>query len=153
MRKILSLVVLVQALIAPAFAAITSEVKRYDENAARIISDALLRADYAEVVSSFGKKEYRVRIDSKIRLIGLSTILGSARYEPRPLAWHGTRQQIEVYLKSAKMISVAQDGEIIRCFGAGLSGDYYVGRSICDAVLNWVNPAPEPTAPSGRATP
>jgi len=139
MRKILSLVILAQTLTVSGLATLSWDAKRYDENAPRAISEALGSADCVEVVSSFGKEEYRFRIDSKVHLIRLSMILGSASYEPRPLAWHVTRHQLDVYRKGVKTISIAQDGEKLRCFGAGLSGDYYVGGSLCDAVLKWAN--------------
>ena len=153
MKIIFSLLVFTSTLQAAALATLPVEAKNHDLQAPRIISEAIGKADYVEVVSSFGKEEFRTRIESKERLIQLSTILGSARYESRPLTWHRTRQQIEVFSKGRKTISIAQDGDKLRCFGAGLSGDYYVGSSVCDAVLKWANQAPEPTAPSGRGSP
>jgi hypothetical protein len=152
MKKCLSLLVLAAALKVSVRGALSVEIN-HDEHAPRIISEAVVKADYVEVVSSFGKEEYRTRVGSTERLLQLSNILGAAKYEARPLAWHGTRQQIEVYSKGRKTISIAQDGDKLRCFGGGLSGDYYVGSSICDAVLKWANQMPDPTAPSGRGSP
>ena len=154
MKIIFSLLVLLASTLQAAVpATLPVEAKNHDLQAPRIISEAIAQADYVEVVSSFGKEELRTRIESIERLNQLSTILGSARYESRSLAWHRTRQQIEVYSKGRKVISIAQDGDKLRCFGAGLSGDYYVGTSVCDAVLKWANQALEPTAPSGRGSP
>jgi hypothetical protein len=118
--------------------------KNHDAEAPRLVSKAIREADYVEVVSSFGKTELRTRIESKERLAQLATILGRARYESRPLTWHGTRQRMEVYGKGVGEISIASDGEKLRCFGAGLSGEYYVDSSICDAVLQWANQTSEP---------